>query len=331
MSRRNYFDSYTGWGRVPITPASSTDQTELKQEPTIDSPADASVESIEPSEIFPNPISEPETKTETEPKPASIQPGSPAGKLSRRALPKGMDTKSILRVDGVSKSFKSGAQIIWAIQKASFEIPKGSLTAIIGPNGSGKSTLLSLMAGLFRPDEGDVIFRHPRHDLISLFGSGQALMSEIRNCQINMIFQNLNLISHLRVWRNVALPLILRGISWRKAWPSAKYWLDKFELLDKANVLPSQLSGGQQQRLAICRAMVANVDLILADEPTARLDKTGTTYLMESFKKITKQTGRTIVLVTHDHGLVREYCDYYLECRKSEQGNEVSSLMISKK
>ncbi len=229
----------------------------------------------------------------------------------------------IFIVSNVRKTFTSGRETVVALNNANVIFPKGKITAILGPNGSGKSTLLALLGGLISPDSGQICFCN-QNKAIALNTLSAIDLQTIRRNHLSMIFQGLNLVSHLKVWQNVALPLVLNGSSWRKANPQAMHFLSLFGLEEKAQDRPNQLSGGQQQRVAICRTLVTNSRVILADEPTARLDGESTKQLMGILSMLSAKRETSVIIATHDRELVRTYCHYAITCSKESDGNIVN-------
>jgi len=253
---------------------------------------------------------------------------------SGAVLPKDIKPDTILRVDGATKTFSDGQTKVVALCKAFLDVPKGKITAVLGPNGSGKSTLLGLMSGIIQPDRrcGKIEYNHPSLGPVELSTRAGTDMTEVRNCQIATIYQGLNLDKSLTVAENVALPLMLRGIPRGKALEAVAGHIRMFGLDgQRAQSYPNRLSGGQQQRVAICRALVSNAKLILADEPTARLDSESTKTLMNLLSTMNQKWGTSIVIVTHDNSLAKYYCDCYVRCQKGDYGNTVSTITKVKK
>jgi lipoprotein-releasing system ATP-binding protein len=199
----------------------------------------------------------------------------------------------------------SGAEVV-ALRLAGrpLEIRDG-VTVLLGPSGVGKSTLLSLLGGLDVPSHGVLSYRGE-----ALPGAESAGMQAHRAHHVALVFQSLNLITHLSALDNAALPLVVRGVSRVKALARARRNLKRVgigeELLDR---LPAQLSGGQQQRVAVARAFTADAEVILADEPTGSLDPETAAAVMKVFARQARRTGRPVVLVTHNTGLARKYAD----------------------
>lgn len=199
----------------------------------------------------------------------------------------------MLSVSSLTKSYPSGQRNITVLEDVSFHIETGSTTAIVGPSGSGKTTLLGLCAGLDQPTSGSV----------SLEGKSLSAMSEdersiLRRLRIGFVFQNFQLLPTLTARENVMVPLELQGV--KQARKRADDWLDRVGLQGRGHHYPSQLSGGEQQRVALARAFVHEPALLFADEPTGNLDGATSERVEQLLFDLHKQSGTTLVLVTHD-------------------------------
>jgi putative ABC transport system ATP-binding protein len=164
----------------------------------------------------------------------------------------------------------------------------------MGPSGCGKSTLLNIVAGLDRPDEGEIVL-----DGEVITGRSEDDLARMRRRHIGIVFQFFNLLEGMSVLENVALPAIVAGTKRKAAETRARDLLDLLGLADKAKAAPGVLSGGQRQRLAIARALANSPTLVLADEPTGALDSEGGAEVMELFRRL-HAGGQSILLVTHD-------------------------------
>lgn len=181
-----------------------------------------------------------------------------------------------------------------ALRGVSFTAAPGSFTAITGTSGSGKSTILHLLAGLDRPTSGT----------ITLLGEETTRMSEkeltaFRKAHIGFIFQDYSLLP-MTALENVAFPLLLRGIPETVRNHAAREHLEKMGLAAHAHHMPEQLSGGQQQRVCIARSLIADPELLFADEPTGSLDSVGASSVMQTLLQTVHQEHRTLIMVTHD-------------------------------
>ncbi|MBL7994603.1 ABC transporter ATP-binding protein [bacterium] len=200
---------------------------------------------------------------------------------------------NILRVQELSKSYRSGSRDLTVLYDVSFSIPGGSTCAVVGPSGSGKTTLLGLCAGLDHPSRGSVHLNDTQMDLLD--EDARALL---RNQHVGFVFQNFQLIPTLTALENVMVPLELRGES--RADLPAQAWLDRVGLGDRMDHYPVQLSGGEQQRVALARAFINQPKILFADEPTGNLDDETSHKIVELLFELNKEIGTALVLVTHN-------------------------------
>jgi len=201
-------------------------------------------------------------------------------------------SEPIIKLEGITKIYKTGEEDTQALKGIDLDIKKGEFVAIMGPSGSGKSTLMHIIGLLDKPTAGTYLLNGKNVSKIS--GSKQ---SDIRNSEIGFVFQQFNLLPRTSVLDNVLLPTIYGSL--KKAKERAKEIIREVGLEDKMTNLSNQLSGGQIQRVAIARALVMNPSIILADEPTGNLDSAKTKELMALLSQINKK-GATIVLITHE-------------------------------
>ena len=204
--------------------------------------------------------------------------------------------ESILILQQVSKTFKSGNQDLTVLDHVSFNVSKGSTLSIVGPSGSGKTTLLGLCAGLDRSSSGTVILHN--HQLENM---NEDELAMIRNRYIGFIFQNFQLMPTLTAVENVMVPLELRGE--KKVRARAIELLDKVGLADRSHHYPSQLSGGEQQRVSIARAFSNKPSVLFADEPTGNLDAETSEKIVNLIFNLNKEADTTLIVVTHDADL----------------------------
>ena len=202
---------------------------------------------------------------------------------------------SIIETQNLSKIYGSGSTAVIALDKVSFSVEPGQFVVVMGPSGCGKSTLLHLLGGLDRPSDGKVLIEGT-----SIAEMSDNHLTELRRRKIGFIFQFFNLIPVLSAAENAALPVTLDGVKPAEARAKATEWLERFGLGDRQAHRPDQLSGGQQQRVAIARALVAEPALILADEPTGNLDTRAGDEIAGLLREVSKQYGRTVIMVTHD-------------------------------
>jgi putative ABC transport system ATP-binding protein len=207
--------------------------------------------------------------------------------------------EEILKLENVYKSYLDGNRILTILEDINLSVYKGQFIAIAAPSGSGKSTLLNIMAALDRPTKGNVYIEGQN---IATLSDDQ--LSKIRNTKIGFVFQSFNLIQELTALENVALPLLIRGLSEQNANKKASEILKRLNLGDRLNFYPSQLSGGQKQRIAIARALVTEPKIIFMDEPTGNLDPDNAKEVLSIIKEL-HQLGNSIVLVTHDFSIAK--------------------------
>jgi len=204
-----------------------------------------------------------------------------------------------LRVDDVSREFKSGDVSFAALEDVSFEVAPGEFVAITGPSGCGKSTLLALLGGLDRPSTGRVYAAGAALDQVS-----RTQLDDYRLQRIGVIFQTFNLVPSLTAEDNVALPMVLAGVPPNERRRRARRLLELVGLGHRGRLRPLRLSGGEQQRVAVARALANRPGLILADEPTGNLDSSRGAEVLDLLQELNRQ-GATVVLVTHDPEVAR--------------------------
>jgi putative ABC transport system ATP-binding protein len=193
----------------------------------------------------------------------------------------------------VTREYKSGDQQLAVLRNVSFTIPQGGFVAIVGPSGSGKTTLLGLLAGLDTPTRGKVIL--DGHDLTTMSENERA---KLRGEKVGFVFQSFQLIPTLTARENVQVPLELQGVEGAAA--RADELLERVGLGQRGHHFPMQLSGGEQQRVAIARAFANNPRILFADEPTGNLDANTGVRVFDLLESLNRESGSTIVLVTHD-------------------------------
>ncbi|WP_086929798.1 ABC transporter ATP-binding protein [Agarilytica rhodophyticola] len=196
------------------------------------------------------------------------------------------------------------------LKGVSLEIEAGETVAIVGASGSGKSTLLGMLAGLDIPSAGKVYLN--QHEITQLDEEARA---QVRSQLVSFVFQNFQLLGSLNALENVMLPLELRGED--NPEDKAKHYLNRVGLEQRIDHYPNQLSGGEQQRVALARAFACEAPIIFADEPTGNLDTQTGEKVAQLLFDLNKETGTTLVLVTHSQALA-EKCDRQLEMRSGE-------------
>jgi len=205
------------------------------------------------------------------------------------------EAPSIIKVEGLKRTFIVGSEEVHALKGVSFDIRQGEFVSIMGSSGSGKSTLLNILGCLDQPTAGEYYI-----DGISVRERSKNELSEIRNRKIGFVFQSYNLLPRTSALENVELPLVYNpDISHRERHEKAQHALEMVGLKDRMDHMPNQLSGGQQQRVAIARALVNDPVIVLADEATGNLD-TRTSYEIMSLFQNLHQQGKTIAFVTHE-------------------------------
>lgn len=200
-----------------------------------------------------------------------------------------------LRASQVKRSFKVGRNRIQVLRGISLDVSSGESVFLCGASGAGKTTLLYTLAGLERPEEGEVEFEGA-----SIYRIGEDRLSRLRNTRMGFVFQAYFLLPELTALENVLLPAM---ISRRDARDAAAALLERVGLGDRLSHLPSELSGGEQQRVAIARSLINNPGILFADEPTGNLDSKTGTAIVELLLGLVREDGRTLLVVTHDERL----------------------------
>ena len=182
-----------------------------------------------------------------------------------------------------------------ALRGASLAVYPGEILAVMGPSGSGKSTLLHCLAGILKPDSGEIQFAGRRIDTL-----GEAERSALRRDRFGFVFQFGQLVPELTAQENIALPLLLAGVHRAKALASARTWFGRLELDGLEDRRSGELSGGQAQRVALARGLVAQPEVLFADEPTGSLDSLTGERVMDLMAGVARDQGTTVILVTHE-------------------------------
>lgn len=205
-----------------------------------------------------------------------------------------MAPPSIVRLKQVSKTYYKGPQPIPALQGVTLNIRRAEFVAVTGPSGCGKSTLLHLMAGIDRSTSGEVWFEE---QLLSAMR--EADLTRFRREKVGIVYQLYNLLPHLTLWENVALPLLLAGSSLGDVPQRVADAVKAVDLTERADHWPHQLSGGEMQRAAVARAVITRPPLLLADEPTGNLDSKAGESVLRLLHTLNQDEGYTVVLATH--------------------------------
>lgn len=200
----------------------------------------------------------------------------------------------LLQMRDIVKCYESGGELATVLDHVNFEVQEGEFVSVLGPSGSGKSTLMNIIGCLDVPTSGEY---HLHGRLIADLDERE--LAHIRNREIGFIFQSFQLLPRSTILENIELPLLYGGVPKKEREERAMMLLDRMGLGEKCDYHPNQLSGGQQQRVAICRAVVTQPSILLADEPTGALDQKNGAQVMELFQELNAE-GRTIIMITHD-------------------------------
>lgn len=203
----------------------------------------------------------------------------------------------MLKVEGIKKRFDE----LEILKGISFEINKGEIVSIVGSSGAGKTTLLQILGTLDRPTEGGMTIED-----INPFALNQHDLSSFRNKKIGFVFQFHQLLPEFSSVENIMIPAMILGKSKKDSRELAQILLNKVGLDGRANHRPNQLSGGEQQRVAVCRALINQPAIILADEPSGNLDSIKANELHELFFKLREEFNQTFIIVTHNQGLAQQ-------------------------
>ncbi len=201
----------------------------------------------------------------------------------------------IITVSGLNKNFKVGKENIQVLHDISLKIYPGEFVVILGPSGCGKSTLFNTIIGLETPTEGHI--KVHGHNIYNLDEDGKILF---RQKNFGVVHQQSNWIKALNVIENVAFPLDAIGYHYKRSLERAKDSLSLFGMESYAKYKPTELSGGQQTKVAVCRALIANPLIIMADEPTGNLDTASAISVMQQFEMLNRKYKNTIVMITHN-------------------------------
>ncbi|GKX68882.1 ABC transporter ATP-binding protein [Inconstantimicrobium mannanitabidum] len=205
-----------------------------------------------------------------------------------------------IEVKNLDKFFKVGKETVEVLKDINFSVEKGEFISIMGPSGGGKSTLLYLLGGLDKPTSGEVLI-----DGKDLSKIKQKEMSKMRRTKLGFVFQFYNLVPNLSVEDNIMLPLMLDGKKLKDYEGKLNEILEIIGMTEKRKLTPRELSGGQQQRVAIARALIFDPEIIFLDEPIGNLDSKTGTEIMELFRKINVEYGKTLIQVTHSEKSAR--------------------------
>lgn len=200
----------------------------------------------------------------------------------------------MIELQHISKWYTVGGRPAFILKDINLAIAEGEFVSIMGPSGSGKSTLLNIIGMLDQPSEGSYQFLGQ-----SVYDLKEKHRSELYKKHIGFVFQSYHLIDELTVYENIETPLLYQNVKGSERRAMVSDMLDRFNIVGKKDLFPSQLSGGQQQLVGIVRALIAKPKLLLADEPTGNLNTTQGEEIMGLFKKLNEEDGVTIIQVTH--------------------------------
>jgi putative ABC transport system ATP-binding protein len=220
---------------------------------------------------------------------------SPSSRADEPAPPG--DISAVLRLDNVSKHYRTGEFTVTALSRVTFQVNRGEIVAVMGPSGSGKTTLLTIAGALLRPSEGSVHICG-----IDITNMTETELASIRRHRVGFVYQSFNLLEALTAWENVRLVIQHHSKdSEHEASIRARELLDMFGLSHRLNSLPKKMSDGEKQRVAIARALAKNADLMLADEPTANLDARRGAEVMALLREKAVELNKAVVVVSHDN------------------------------
>jgi putative ABC transport system ATP-binding protein len=239
-------------------------------------------------------------------------------------------TDAIVSVEEVTRKFSLDHSAVTALDRASLRVQTGDFLAIAGPSGSGKSTLLNLIGCIDKPTSGRVLI-----DSVDTSTLGPARTTQIRRDKIGFVFQTFNLIPVFTAAENVEFPLLVKGFSTHERRKRVADALESVGLSERANHRPDLLSGGERQRVAVARAIVHRPALILADEPTANLDTTNATQLIDLMRELNGRLGLTFIFSTHDQRLLEHtprivrLCDGKVISDTSSEGDRHGQVLAA--
>ena len=206
----------------------------------------------------------------------------------------------VIKVEHLSKSYAQGENEIDVLSDLNLKVKKGERVAIVGLSGSGKSTLLHLVAGLDTPDTGAVYIGDQ-----AIFELSEQAQGKLRNQHLGFVYQFHHLLADFSAVENIAMPLLIGGVSKNKATARASEMLERVNLGNRAEHRPAQLSGGERQRVAIARALVSRPSCVLADEPTGNLDESSAAEVDGLMLSLSEELGTSFVIVTHNTDLAQ--------------------------
>jgi len=212
-------------------------------------------------------------------------------------------SQPVLEAIGLAKRYPSGTGQLTVFEDVSFQLQKGESVALVGESGAGKSTLLHLLGALDTPTEGRILFG----DLV-VNEAGEKALDAYRNSAVGYVWQSYHLLPEFTALENVIMPRLIAGESREQAVLKGLKWLERLGLADRATHRSGELSGGEQQRVAVARALVADPQLLLADEPTGNLDDRTSEELIAQLFELQRSEGLTMVIATHNLAFAQR-CD----------------------
>ena len=219
----------------------------------------------------------------------------------------------LLQLNNIFKWVQQGGQRVFLLKDINLEVEEGEFISVMGPSGSGKSTLLNVIGMLDTFDEGEYHFLHE-----SVHTLKEKYRSNLYKEYIGFVFQSYHLLDELTVEENLEMPLLYKKIKGSERKALVADMLDRFNIVGKKDLFPTQLSGGQQQLVGVARALIGKPKLILADEPTGNLNSKQSEEIMELFQKLNKEDGVTIIQVTHSE-------------KNAEYGSRIINLLDGRK
>ncbi len=208
--------------------------------------------------------------------------------------------QQVLRIEGLTKVFRSGASELVLFENLSFEVAQGEMLAIVGASGAGKSTLLHILGAVDKPSSGEIYCAQSRLSSLS-----EDAAADFRNKEIGFVWQFHYLLPEFTALENVAMPLLMRGTPKVQAEKEAHRWLEEVGLAQRAHHRAGELSGGEQQRAALARALITRPKILLADEPTGDLDSRTAEVVFELVSRLHREYQLTSLIATHNFGFAR--------------------------
>ena len=224
---------------------------------------------------------------------------------------------NVLEVQNIEKYYGNKSNLTKAIAGISFNVEEGEFVGIMGASGSGKTTLLNCISTIDRVTAGKIIINN--QDITKLKGNK---LNKFRREELGFIFQDFNLLDTLTAYENIALALTIQKVNPKEIDKKVKEVAEKLGISEILNKYPYQISGGQKQRVAICRAIITNPKIVLADEPTGALDSKSARQLLETFESLNQKLGATILMVTHD-AFTASYADRIIFIKDGKLFNEI--------